>query len=45
MTWGLNNYPDLTVRNYLLSGIIICSINASEHLLLSLFSQINLVFP
>ena len=28
-----------------LSDIIICSINASEHLLLSLFSQINLVFP
>ena len=45
MTWGLNNYPDLIVCNYLLSGIIICSINASEHLLLSLFSQINLVFP
>ena len=45
MTWGLNNYPDLTVCNYLLSGIIICSISASEHLLLSLFSQINLLFP
>lgn len=43
------NYPVTSrpdcICNYLLSGIIICSINMSEHLLLSLFQQINSFFP
>lgn len=43
------NYPVTSksdcICNCLLLGIIICSINMSEHLLLSLVQQINSVFP